>query len=268
MTALEHVRRDLEKDEMSQSAKYGCGEPTCSSARFHVTLPSSPQHTKFCFRPSPEQQTRSSKESVGIKEASPGLGDSTALTDSPLSKKSTGKVRERYDKRTLLQWFREMDQSDSGFVSTRGIIVFLRQRRVQAMRLKHDQSEETLAAQRTEVYRIRAATKTVDKDGKGNVNWDEFVEIFRQAGILLEYDSDRAADQALLSTQAGDALKEHLVLDRSAHRVGLDQQEGVSEELAEEVRKNMGVGKEHRFRLRRYGSACSDDVGQEQGNVN
>jgi Ca2+-binding EF-hand superfamily protein len=261
MTALDQVRLALEKDERSQSEKYGSTEPTCLSARFHVTLPQSPQHSKFCYRPSSEKRRANSANAKGDDGQEQNTETAEPVSQDQVTVPIGGKGRERYDKRTLLQWFRDMDQSDSGFVTTRAIIVFLRQRRVQAMRQKHDFSEEALLAQRNEVHRIHEMIKGVDKDGKGSVNWDDFTDIFRRAGILLEYDADRTNFDAVTSN--GTILQSELRREQKEHRNDLEHQEGISDTLAHELRKSLGPGKEHRYRLRRYGSVCGEEDGLE-----
>jgi len=154
----------------------------------------------------------------------------------------------RFDKRTLSQWFREMDRADSGIISRRQLIVALRQRpEYQAAIFCRTDSGE---AQHEENARIIGILKDIEGDGCGNLKWDDFILFFRRAGLLLEYHMDRDLDDTELST------------DIEKNRAGSKKDaanSNVSEALASEIRTRIGISKESRFRThRRAGSPVGE----------
>jgi len=49
-------------------------------------------------------------------------------------------------------------------------------------------SQTRLADEEKEkIYKMKEILETIDKDGSGTMEWEEFVDFFRQAGLLLEY---------------------------------------------------------------------------------
>jgi hypothetical protein len=266
MKALDLVRVALEKDERSQTKKYGDAEPTCLSARFHVALPQSPQHSKYSWnvgRPKSEGRPRGklgSGEPAG--EATTTTAGAGTGTGAPAASSTTTagapvvRIADvKFDKRTLMQFFREIDRADSGFVTKRALVVFLRQRpeiQIQASFHVTMRPHEVIKEQ---VKTMNEILNRVDEKGKGSVNWDEFTDFFRRAGMLLEYDSDFMANREILSAgSSGNTLANDLRIQRTHQRQFKDVKEGVSDTLAHELRQSFGPGKEQRFRNRRMGS--------------
>lgn len=107
-------------------------------------------------------------------------------------------VRPKFNIPTLRRWFKEIDQDGGGFISRRELIVALRQHKdLQAVLLSSVQEGEqddeehpdVMQAKNAEMKRIIAIMHSVDTDGSGTMEWDEFVEFFRRSGFLLEYNT-------------------------------------------------------------------------------
>mmetsp|Transcript_33774 Transcript_33774/g.62521 ORF Transcript_33774/g.62521 Transcript_33774/m.62521 type:complete len:210 (-) Transcript_33774:62-691(-) len=79
MPCLVTVQESLEKDELAQRVKYQGSSPNMNSARFHVTLPSGPQHNKYSIlqtkRRTDEAKVASSEPAAASSEVGvTGLG--------------------------------------------------------------------------------------------------------------------------------------------------------------------------------------------------
>lgn len=308
LPGLSLVQKALERDAASQKRKYGFGEPSPTSARFHVTTPRGPQSYKYSWFPEVETQTSAVvpatstpthvqpdpqsewaqqafegmcaspelQENCGSSEFEDFWGRSTPSTrppstlrgESPISRGQTPSrppstlpprtsqsstlpgctvraetpmschemplpmschemppapaschdappmpmraesrnsqvVHEdlkgvRFDMATLEGWFRGIDRHGTGAISEREFILALRQRhrhllnvllRTHAI-LKDDTEVEYPCGRhltRQEIWKIKQILREVDSDDNGTMEWSEFVDFFRRAGLLLEY---------------------------------------------------------------------------------
>merc|ERR1712070_796074 len=75
---------------------------------------------------------------------------------------------------------------------------------------------------RDEIYRIKEILKEVDTDGSGTMEWDEFVDFFRRAGLLLEYHTEYNLNRTTLcsemETQRLKALEKEDTFDKRPRR--------------------------------------------------
>ncbi|CAE7778314.1 unnamed protein product, partial [Symbiodinium pilosum] len=55
-----------------------------------------------------------------------------------------------------------------------------------------DETAQRRAIRKAIISKILKILKEIDKDGSGSAEWDEFLEFFRKAECLLEYQSDHA----------------------------------------------------------------------------
>ncbi|CAK0883932.1 unnamed protein product, partial [Prorocentrum cordatum] len=152
LCGLDAVRRALEGDVLAQQRKYAGLEPQLQTARFHVALPRSPQHSKFSWR------ARRGSAPQGASRVAPlrSGDDSTATPDSAVSdtveihRSATGSCSAflkaarlgqhavapkeeasptaRTSKLTLLQMFRDIDCTGCGVVTQRQLVVALQKR--------------------------------------------------------------------------------------------------------------------------------------------
>jgi len=160
--------------------------------RFCVRLPQTPQHNKFSLTKDKKGE-RSRTQSKHVSHASV-----------------------RFDKATLMNWFRQIDVNASGSISQREFIVALRKHKdLQAILSKINGSEmddeekikemDTAAkteARRGELRRLKKILSEIDEDHSGSMEWDEFVEFFRRAGFLLEYETHHARNSISYEPQA------------------------------------------------------------------
>lgn len=161
------VRDALEQDAINLHKKYGSFEPSGGSARFNVTLPKGPQHTKYSI-------FGHTKEPDSVQRS---------LT--------------KFNMQRLRDWFRDIDVNKSGKVSQRELLCALRQHQgiqsVFSLASGFDQPDahrsrggSAAYRRRDEVSRIKMIMHEVDDDSSGTMEWNEFVEFFRRAGLLLE----------------------------------------------------------------------------------
>lgn len=149
-------------------------------------LPESPQHKKYTL----EQGFRRK----GIME----------------KQHSSAPSRPKFNIPTLRKWFAEIDADGGGQVSRRELIVAMRNHRdLQAVLLSaasqsvsssgggtSDDAEDVIQAKNAELRRIMAVMNEVDTDNSGTMDWEEFVEFFRRAGFLLEYDTRSSLNES------------------------------------------------------------------------
>lgn len=124
-----------------------------------------------------------------------------------------------FDFCTLRTWFMEMDTEKDGRVSKQGFLQFFRDRpplrrllmyagqvafkeKMEAGSRKgskeasahytRPQTSRGVTAKEAEALTMRRLLrllKAIDEDGSGTIEWDEFVEFWRKAGFLLEYET-------------------------------------------------------------------------------
>lgn len=202
---IEAVRRALENDAVSQCKKYGSGAPSGGSARFHTELPSCPQHSKFSWR--------SDLNSSCMSLNSAWTQDSTA---SMHSFSGLG-----FNKRTLEKWFRDINRDGTGVITQRELIIALHHRpdllnmfcRIHGVEATPSPGAEP-PSRREEIIRIKEILKQVDQDGSGAMEWDDFVDFFRRAGMLLEYQTKPHLNRTTLCQELEEARqREHERVD-------------------------------------------------------
>lgn len=215
MQSLHSSLQALEKDAMNQNKKYGGMEPTSSNARFQIKLPNGPQHEKFSRRTvnkvkRPEPIDDNSWEEIHRRNS--------AQVDKRLRTQFPGGIR--FNKRTLRTMFKEIDRDASGVITQRELIIALRQHKsllamfalIQGADLPVEEAaRQCKQAQREEVYRIKEILKEVDTDGSGSMEWDEFVEFFRRAGLLLEYKTRKTLNRTTLCAGLPGMVKDEIV---------------------------------------------------------
>lgn len=167
-------------------------------------LPQTPQNNKM-------SSYRARPSMVG------GLGE-----DSPQKDKNP---RPKFNVNTLRRWFKEIDGDQSGSITRRELIVALRNHKelqtllgqcgsaAQADTYRNPREAEPcpIDAQNTEMKRIVKILHQVDTDGSGSVEWDEFVEIFRRGGYLVEYKTRASLNDTSFKTDAVlEATEAHL----------------------------------------------------------
>lgn len=106
-----------------------------------------------------------------------------------------------FDICTIRTWFMEMDVERSGHVSKEGFMQFIRNR-PQLRRLFIHAGQERYKvtggrkfeitgkeAEALEIRRLLKLLKEIDQDGNGTLEWEEFLDFWRVAGFLLEYET-------------------------------------------------------------------------------
>eukprot|EP00747_Dinoflagellata_sp_TGD_P179649 gnl/TRDRNA2_/TRDRNA2_30771_c0_seq1.p1 gnl/TRDRNA2_/TRDRNA2_30771_c0~~gnl/TRDRNA2_/TRDRNA2_30771_c0_seq1.p1 ORF type:complete len:354 (-),score=68.75 gnl/TRDRNA2_/TRDRNA2_30771_c0_seq1:71-1132(-) len=200
MTGLDKVQESLERDMEEQTRKYrGSPTPNIDTARFHFQLPVGPQSDKY-------SKSRNQLLVSGQLAVTGGRHDRSE-SDSKESPSKTRRGGARFNIRTLKHWFQELDIKDTGSIQARDLLVSLRKRDdLQAMLCvaasvgdeesveetkNASTAEEKTKARREEMKRIRGILASIDTDGSGSLEWEEFVDFFRRSGLLLEYETVR-----------------------------------------------------------------------------
>jgi len=219
------IQKALEDDARKQTMKYGSLEASSGMARFTVALPASPQHKKFCRQAPPEKAPSTEEDSSATPRAYPsmkGRADRKTLNDGTV----------RFNKQTLTQLFRQIDRAGSGFVSRRQTWIVLQE-------YNYLQNEQ-------ETSRIKAIMLERDTDGSASMNWNQFLDFFSRAGLLLRYDQEEEVEAALERTEFWSDL--NVLQLQLKHDSTVDQP---PESIATEIRSRIGVTEEARFRKNR-----------------
>lgn len=228
---LRSVQVALESDAQRQSRKYNHSEPSCASARFNVRLPRSPQNQKY---------TRRWKSSPAESLASDS-GRHVAVDTDFRPAVITAHSVARFDKSYLMMKFRELDAEGSGFIKKRAFTMFLHEQLAQAgiQRDAHKMSRDLL--------------KDLDANAGGSLHWDDFIEVFRKAGLLVEYQLQADVNEQPLALDLEHLMKE----TRQAQRESL--MPGVDDVIGSEFRCQLGAQRERRFKVKRRVSAYAMD---------
>jgi len=205
------IQTALEKDEKRLEYKYRAPVTSCfqplqmDSARYHVKLPSSPQHRKYAARAHEQHSARGDTEEVSEGKRRNTLREQGTMLSSKMSVQTTTsdgqpKTRQKvaFDIQRLEAWFRLMDTNSSGEITVRKLIVGM---------MKHqelcdlfyilkgnvnkdgpaDLQPKVGALTRDDIKWIRDVITSLDQDGNSSMDWPEFVDFFRKAGLLLTY---------------------------------------------------------------------------------
>ncbi|CAE7197985.1 hypothetical protein AK812_SmicGene36105 [Symbiodinium microadriaticum] len=168
---LDSVVQCLHRDERRQALT------SCSAHRPKVPLPKSPQHKKYCFEltgaPLPGPKAES--------EAAPG--------------------EPKHSVETLQAVFQRLAEPSSiphrkflAAIFTDKELSGVLQRFTAGLHLPEmkDETAHRRAVRKALVQKILKILKEADKDNSGSTEWDEFLEFFREAECLLEYQSEFA----------------------------------------------------------------------------
>lgn len=266
LCGLDAVCRALEGDVVAQREKYLGLEPQLHTARFHVTLPRSPQNSKLSWRSCGAGAPRGAHRVA----PSPASDGSTATPDSAASLSSRRSAAAsagallkaaragqhaaapaRTSKLTLLQMFRDIDYTGCGVVTQRQLVVALQKRPEYAGAFAQRPGG---ASQLEGAHRIREILDQVDTgtDGSGDrgLNWDAFVDFFRRAGLFLQYHQDDVA--AVRGSELGAELEERSRASRPLPHAP------ACERIAAEIRTGLGAPFEIRYRSRRRATSVSE----------
>lgn len=107
-------------------------------------------------------------------------------------------VKARFDKLTLTQWFKDMDKDGSGAVDKKEWLSFMRSNpQLKQFLLRGDASPphgacsgdaaRRMQEDAREFKRLLQIWRDIDTDKNGTLEFEEFVDFFRQSGNLLEY---------------------------------------------------------------------------------
>lgn len=184
MSGLAVVWDSLERDAVNQRNKYGgASSPNLDSARFHVTLPSRNICDKFSSRLS---LRRSGDLSAGDNTAR-STASAPTIEDVRRPVPRSGKSP-RFHMDKFLRWFRDLDTDADGVVAHREVLSLVR-RLVElpgSYGHCHGQEEHNLISTREEMMRIREILRDADKTGRGCIEFPDFIDVFSQAGWLIQ----------------------------------------------------------------------------------
>lgn len=201
------------------------------SARYHVKLPSTPQHMKYAAR-SPanlvftHEQGVSSKAGTGRKTLKKGQ---TAVLSHKIGD-GMPKTRQRvaYNIKRLEGWFNLMDTNCSGEITVRKLIVGMMKHQELCdlfYILKDDGKNDIWGINPNDRPKVGHLTKddmdwireiltNLDQDGNSSMDWPEFVDFFRNAGLLLEYSTRGDLNKSKLGETDIDLYRTKLEEDR------------------------------------------------------
>ncbi|CAE8619644.1 unnamed protein product [Polarella glacialis] len=100
----------------------------------------------------------------------------------------------RFTKATLHDWFQDMDQATSG--------INVIPRRAVALKIKEKcQSRDSEAMLAVRAKLTEVANAPGKQTSPGFLNWEEFLDFFRQTGLLLEYNFQTARSKKIDQTK-------------------------------------------------------------------
>lgn len=267
MRLLDVVQNALEGDAVSQCQKYGDTEPSCRSARFHVTMPKSGQHLKYSWRRPATPWTPQVSETPSLatpppltpspRTSLPGtpqgpMSFSRAVTPQP--EVSAREQTMQANKQHLAQWFRELDKTGAGVITRRELILALRRHPefVSAIGATPAPGCETEVRPKGDVgapggawerQQVRHLARSVESDCGGGISWAGFLSFFRRAGLLLEY----RVEEELINQPLCEQLAGHVTLATEVEALAV----GKDDAIATEIRTGIGASAEARYRSRR-----------------
>lgn len=246
MSALERVESALRNDAASHALKFDALEVGClGSARFRQ-------------KPVPGCSPRG----LRLKAISAGTSSECPALD-PASPSAAQCVKQRparppclkelgFNKHTLHVLFREIDHKATGFITHRALMFALNERLGREMVADNKSVPEAL-------HWLRNLAKEVDVEGEGSMNWKTFLEFFRQAGLLVEYDKGSSDIEAFKGALEGNLSSEQENMKNSSRNSSSTGQEHAK--LQSEIRLSGGKAQEARFnKNRRAGSPVDDST--------
>lgn len=101
----------------------------------------------------------------------------------------------RFSMSTLQTFFMEVDVDRTGEISHKELYKALKQQGLQEVicsspgrKTKSEGMEETDRVEEAKAAKaLRSSMRQNDRNGNGNLSWDEFIEFFRNRGMLIEY---------------------------------------------------------------------------------
>lgn len=211
------VQESLLSDEARQRAKYHNKEPSSSWARFNVELPHGRQHTKFSAERGILGQTPRDYSLTQPQKQAQNLPKFSMRTlrkwFKEIDSKGEGRISERdllcslrkhEDIQTMLLMAREVLQqdgsSDGGSTLSSPVASCSLSslgdgpppgsphRNVSLNVGVHAMTtEDKQKARNKEIKRIKDTLKEFDTDRSGTLEWAEFAEFFKSAGLIAEY---------------------------------------------------------------------------------
>eukprot|EP00435_Cladocopium_sp_Y103_P070113 s658_g34.t1 len=116
-----------------------------------------------------------------------------------------------YDIHRLEEWFKLIDTSKSGEITVRKLIVammryqdimdliyLLKEKSSGIWQLKPEERPTAGKLTREDMQWVRGILTELRSDGHSKMTWTEFVEFFRQAGLLLEYETRSEMNESAL----------------------------------------------------------------------
>lgn len=206
----------LERDEIRFRKKYATGISDDGSknlsARFSITPPTTPQHTKYCRQSKQVIRNEEHKEAAArVAKIVPGVRQSLI----GVSRRFPHGVA--YDVRRLEKWFKKIDSDGSGEVTVRKMLVgILTDQELLDLFFLLREGDGVLnpgcAPETPSIFKkphlgqldksdlpwIKETMRQVDKDGNMTMEWTEFVEFFRRTGLLLEYKTNEELNRSAL----------------------------------------------------------------------
>ncbi|CAE7441584.1 PAT17 [Symbiodinium natans] len=239
-----------EKYNMKISSRF---QPlTATTSRYHFQLPTSEQNRRYSnmkLKPSEAQGPASIESTASQRPERPESDESRPPTrPTPMLTKLRMPVKEgltrlrpgvAYSISRLEEWFLLLDTNRSGEVTVRKLILGMmkHQEIMDLVFLLREKSEGRLWQLRPEdrptagkltrddMHWVRAVLDELDAAGGASMTWPEFVDFFRQTGLLLEYSTRDELNQSEL----GETNMEEF-LRRQQEEFDLDQVKFFSEQ--------------------------------------
>lgn len=210
-TALENDKKRLEyKYKNVMTSRF---QPLpMDSARYHVKLPSSPQHRKYVAGAPVNMLFTSEQREKGAARKTLKKGNTQVFSQQISDGRPKTRQRVAYNIKRLEGWFKLMDTNSSGEITVRKLIVGMMKHQELCdlfYLLKDSGSQDMWAVNPHDRPKVGSLTKddmdwirevltNLDQDGNSSMDWPEFVDFFRKAGLLLEYSTRDDLNQSHL----------------------------------------------------------------------
>ncbi|CAK9044816.1 Probable protein S-acyltransferase 17 (Probable palmitoyltransferase At3g04970) (Zinc finger DHHC domain-containing protein At3g04970) [Durusdinium trenchii] len=225
-----HAEALLHTDKLEMGKKYQCQlssrlqRVAPDNSDYYFKPPNCEQNRKYSnLQENPEspRSRRARQMAAAAQQATLQKKPLLAQIRQPVAALERPRAGVAYNIRRLEEWFRLMDTNNSGEITVRKLIIgmmryqdimdliyLLKEKSSGIWQLKPSERPTAGKLSRDDMQWVRGVLSELGQDGHSTMTWPEFVEFFRQSGLLLEYETrDELNSSSLGETSIAAHLK-------------------------------------------------------------